>query len=151
VLALVLPAGTPGGPSVSEAAALALRGPLGPPPAPDPAHRYLLHARVGQLAFPSWHDHGLRVTGVRRDRLDGHQVVTVYYAGRGGRLAYAIVSSPALRRPPSAGRWVGGLHFQTLLIGGRTVITWRQAGHTCVLAARGATAAAMERLVAERG
>src|SRR5947209_7748598 len=54
-LALVLPAGTPGSPSVSQAAALALRGPTAAGPAPDPtAPAVKLGQNVEDVYFPNW-------------------------------------------------------------------------------------------------
>src|SRR5947209_3377529 len=51
---LVLPGGAPGAPSVSQAAALALRGPASPPPAPDPADpRAKLAGRFQEIYFPN--------------------------------------------------------------------------------------------------
>ena len=79
-LVLALPSGTPGAPSVSDAAALAARGPTQAAPAPDPGMPGApLHQSVGDVYFPNWastvrmdrdrgaHRHARRAD--RRDRL----------------------------------------------------------------------------------
>ena len=142
VLALVLPGGTPGSPTLSAAAALATRGPLHAPPQPDPQHPGAqLDRGVGDVYFPNWGASlGWRATGQRLDRLGGHRAVTVFYAWHGTAIAYTILSVPPLREP--AGRVVnlGGLALRELTLGGRTVVTWRRGGHTCVLSGRGVSA-----------
>jgi anti-sigma factor RsiW len=150
VLALAVPSGTPGAPSVSQAAALALRGAAGSPPGADPgAPAVRLDRAVGEVYFPNWaRSFGWRATGQRRDRLGDRNVVTVYYTGHGARVAYSIVSSPALRVPSGQISLRSGYYLRTLRIGGRTVVTWRRAGHTCVLSASGVSASVLERLAA---
>jgi len=54
--------------------------------------RGLLEASVDGLAFPDWSERGWRATGLRRDRIDGRDAVTVRYAARRGSLTYTIVS-----------------------------------------------------------
>src|SRR5438270_12119596 len=69
VIALVLPSGTPGAPSVSQAAAIALQGPVNPAPGPEAADplRWLA-VNVGELYFPNWTSAlGWRALGQRRD------------------------------------------------------------------------------------
>ena len=54
-LVLALPSGTPGAPSVSEAAALAARGPAHAAPMPDPSMPAArLNQSVGDVYFPNW-------------------------------------------------------------------------------------------------
>src|SRR5437763_1738326 len=53
VLALALPGNTPGGPSVSQAAALAPLGPAAAAPSPDPSTPQKLDTGVGDLYFPN--------------------------------------------------------------------------------------------------
>jgi hypothetical protein len=98
------------------------------------------------VAYPYWeHRFGWRTAGARRDTLAGRRVMTVFYvagAGRSGgageRIGYSILAGPALQTP-SAGRTVdwSGVRFQILRIGGLSVVTWRRAGHTCILGGRG--------------
>ncbi|MDE3134389.1 MAG: hypothetical protein KGL15_10005, partial [Acidobacteriota bacterium] len=103
-------------------------------PAPDPsAPQQLLSARVGDLHFPNWQtDAGWRSTGQRRDRLGARSVTTVFYAHGTQRVAYSIVSAPAL-----GGLSTHGGPYATLSKHGRTVIAWEERNHTCVLSATG--------------
>ncbi len=147
-LALLLPGGTPGSPSISQAAQLALRGPSEPAPAADPADpRTKLAQRLEGLYFPNWSDTlGWRAVGVRSDQLRGRQAVTVYYQRRGMSVAYTIVAAPALARPSSPATHMGRFALQTLNLRGRTVVTWRRAGHTCVISASGVPTRMLEQL-----
>jgi hypothetical protein len=148
VTALVLPGGTPGSPSVSQAAELALRGPAQPAPAPDPSDPGdELAQRVQGLYFPNWsRSLGWRAAGQRSDLLAGRPAATVYYDLRGRRVAYTIVGVPALSEPAAPITHLSGYALRTLTVGGRTVITWRRAGHTCILSAAGVPAAVLRQL-----
>jgi anti-sigma factor RsiW len=150
MLVLVLPAGTPGAPSVSQAAALALRGAALPAPAADPGDPAgKLGRRVGQVYFPNWASTlGWRAVGQRVDHLNGRLAITVYYEWRGRRIAYTVLAAPALRQPPAVVSRVDGTELRTLRLGGRLVVTWRRAGHTCVLSGAGVSAGELERLAA---
>jgi hypothetical protein len=88
---------------------------------------------VGEAYFPNWGRDGWQATGQRVDRLSGHSATTVYYQGHGERIAYTILSAPPLATPRAQVLAVGGLQLRELRLGGRTVVTWRRAGHTCVL------------------
>lgn len=149
-LALILPAGTPGAPSLSEAAALAIRGPAAPAPLPDPAAPSVKLAKpIQDLYFPNWAPRfGSRAVGRRTDQVHGRQAVTVYYEWHGERLAYTIVASPPLAAPSAHTRSLNSAELRTLTLGGRLVVTWRRAGHTCVLSATGVTAGELQRLAA---
>jgi hypothetical protein len=148
VLALVLPGGTPASPSVSQAAGLALRGPSQPAPAADPSDPAArLAQRVQGLYFPNWsRSLGWRAAGRRSDLLAGRPAATVYYDWRGRRVAYTIVGLPALAEPAAPITHLAGYALRTLTVNGRTVVTWRRAGHTCVLSAAGVPAAVMRQL-----
>jgi hypothetical protein len=147
-LALLLPGGTPGSPSVSQAAQLALRGASGPAPAADPSNpRIKLNQRLQGLYFPNWSDTlGWRAIGVRSDQLSGRHAVTVYYQRHGMSVAYTIVAAPALAEPSTPVTHMGGFALQTLNLHGRSVVTWRRAGHTCVISASGVPTRVLERL-----
>jgi anti-sigma factor RsiW len=152
-LALILPAGTPGAPSVSEAAALALRGIAAPPPAADrDGPGLILHQGVGDLYFPNWaRAFGWKAVGQRTDRINGRVAVTVYYAWKGHRLAYTIVGSPALEAPNAPTTRLAGTEMRTLMLNGRLVVTWKRDNHTCVLStATGVPASELHRLAAWR-
>lgn len=149
-LVLILPAGTPGGPSVSQAAALASLGPAAPAPAADPsAPGVKLRRQVGDLYFPNWTTKfGWRAVGQRADTIDGRPAVTVYYEWHGRRVAYTIVAAPALATPAAHVTNVNGTELRTLDLDGRLVVTWRRAGHTCVLSASAVPAAELQTLAA---
>ena len=151
VVLLVLPGGSPEAPSVAQAAALAGRGSTGgPPPRYDDAP--LLDREIGGIRFPSWQERfGWRASGVRDDRLRGRATATVYYARGGGRVGYTIVGGAALPLPGRAERTRReGIELRSFKLGGRTVVTWRRKGHTCVLSATGVPRAAMVELAAWR-
>jgi len=150
-LVLVLPGGAPGAPSVSDAAALAARGPTQAAPAPDPARpQAMLQQNVGEVYFPNWGQSlGWRAVGSRTDRLGGHQAITVYYRWREDQIAYTIVSAPALAKPAARQyTWLHGTEFRTTTQNGRLVVSWYRAGDTCVLSGRGVTAAELQTLAA---
>ena len=71
-------------------------------PAPA-ASGAVLRAEVDGVRFPDWGpEFGWHETGLRRDTIDGRRTATVYYEHMGHRLAYTIVSGPALPRPANA-------------------------------------------------
>ena len=135
-LVLLLPAGSPGAPSVSQAAALATRGATAPAPGADPDQTRKLGTNVENLYFPDWAtSNGWRAVGERRDHLNGRPATTVFYEKDGVRIAYTIVGAPALKAP-SGGTWTKG-GYRKLTLDGRQVVTWQNAGKTCVLSAAG--------------
>jgi len=132
VVAALTLTGGPGGPTVADAAELASRPPTGPAPRVVGSR---LGVDVQGLPFPELGAaYGWRPVGVRRGRVDGRDAVVVYYAKGDRRVAYAIVDRPTLTRPSS---WkpatVDGVRYQTLRLGDKLAVTWRRAGHTCVL------------------
>jgi hypothetical protein len=148
---LLLPEGTPGGPSVSQAATLALRGAVAPAPRPDPRHPDAKLAReVEEVYFPNWSGgFHWRAVGMRTDRFEGHLAVTVYYAKPGShRIAYTILAAPALARPGTPIYRVNATALQDLTVGKRLVVTWRRAHHTCVLSGTGVSSAELSKLAA---
>jgi hypothetical protein len=148
-LVLILPGGSPGAPSVSQAAALAGLGPALAAPQPDPTSPAKLETGVEEVYFPNWSDRfNSPATGERTDRLNGRMAVTVYYSWRGKELAYTIVGAPVLSTPAARVTTMGGIRLHTLTQQGRTVVTWRRAGHTCVLSATGVPAVVLQRLAA---
>jgi anti-sigma factor RsiW len=132
---LSLPAGSPGAPSVVEAAALTTRPATAPAPARDPMQPALLRARSDGVAFPDWGTTlAWPATGVRTDTLSGRSATTVFYRRAGRRVGYTIVSGQALSWPAGAHRSTyDGVEFRDFRLGARTVVTWRRQGHTCVL------------------
>ncbi len=146
-VAVLLPGG-PGTPSLTQAAALASRGSAGPPPTPDPDDPGVkLSEQVGDVYFPNWSSTlGWRPTGLRRDMLDMHRAVTVYYRFGAARLAYTILSPPAVSVPAATVTVENGMTVRTLRLHGRLVVTWRRDGSTCVLTGTGVSAAQLRRL-----
>jgi anti-sigma factor RsiW len=149
-LVLILPAGTPGAPSVSQAAALGVRAPTAPAPAPDPSAPAIKLGRdIQKVYFPNWSSRfHWRAVGQRSDRLNGRLALTVYYQWHGHRIAYTIVSAPVLASPAASVKLLHGTELRTLKLGGRLVVTWRRAGHTCVLSGVGIPAAELQLLAA---
>jgi anti-sigma factor RsiW len=149
-LVLALPGGTPGAPSVSDAAALAVRGATEPAPTPDPADPGTqLRQNVDDVYFPNWASSlGWRAVGARTDTLNGHKAITVYYEGKGQRIAYTIVGAPPLTQPAAHRTWLKGTELRTLTVNGRVVVTWREGDDTCLLSGTGISAAALQKLAA---
>lgn len=149
VVALVLVlGGGAGAPSIAQAASLGARAPAQPAPVPDPAApAKLLSARVGSLHFPNWrHDGGWHSVGRRLDQLGNRTVTTVYYQLGRRRIAYSIVSAPALAGLATAGHRAAGEQYATIWQHGRTVVVWEQRDHTCLLSGTGISAAGLWQL-----
>jgi anti-sigma factor RsiW len=152
-LVLLLPSGTPGAPSVSEAAALAVRGADRAAPAPDPSNPTArLNQSVGEVYFPNWASSRLqwRAVGERVDRLKGRTAVTVYYGWGRNRIAYTIIGTPTLTGLTAPETWRDGTAMRTLTVNGRLIVTWRRDGDTCVLSATGIRASELQMLAAWR-
>lgn len=155
VLAIVLASTGPSGPSLLNAAQVALRAPTLAPPSPSPSRPRQLTRSVQGIAFPYWQDSlGWRATGARTDRVDGREVTTVFYSAAdstsgAGRVGYAIVAGRALP-VPSGGTTVSHAgHLYVLLSShGATVLTWRRAGHTCILVTRDVSSTTLLHLAA---
>jgi anti-sigma factor RsiW len=149
VLALTLPAGSPGAPSVAQAAALGALKPTLPAPEPQPAGTSRLRIAVGRLHFPNWTATiGWRAVGQRRDRLGARSVLTVYYSKGGHTVAYSIVSGRPLPEPSGTSTTGATYFFQSFRLPGRNVVTWREAGHTCLLSAAGLSRRVLAALIA---
>jgi hypothetical protein len=149
VLAIVVAGGgSTGGPSVAQASEFAKRAPTAPAPAVDPTHHGQLRRSVDGVVYPSWQGQfPWKASGVRQDRLDGRRAVTVFYDSPAhARIAYTIVSGKPLPEPSGASTQQGSEHYVALSRGGRTVVTWRRGGHTCVLS--GPAGVPRERLLA---
>jgi anti-sigma factor RsiW len=145
-LVLALPEGAP---SLAQATAVASRGPAAPAPIPDPrAPRAQLGRDVEDVYFPNWSSTGWHAVGQRTDSVGGRRMVTVYYQWNRARIAYTIVSLPALAQPAAPVSDVHGLALRTLTVDGRTVVTWRRADHTCILSAGPGVSAGVLRALA---
>jgi hypothetical protein len=149
-LALILPGGTPGSPSVSDAAALAVKGANQPAPVPRPDEPSgTIGDGIQDVYFPDWNGHFHAVAvGQRTDGLGGRPAITVYYHYKGKMVAYTIVGVPALSQPNATVTQKHGVELRTLKLHGRTVVTWRRDGHTCVISGPGLSASDLQRLAA---
>jgi hypothetical protein len=130
VIVLALPGGTPGAPSISQAATLGALAPDAAAPSVDPVDAALLKAHVGALQFPTWAAEAT-VVGERTDRLDGRTVTTVYYRQHNQLIAYSIVSGRPLALPHG---W-NASEYAVARFDGRNLVVWRQGGHTCLVSA----------------
>jgi hypothetical protein len=147
LVALALHGGSRGSPAVSQAASLTLRGPSQPAPNPVSSDSTRLWRSVEGLYFPNWSvGLGWRAVRQRVDHLAGRPAATVYYGWRGEKVAYTIVGVPALAQPAGAITNLAGISFRTLALHGRTVVTWRRDGLTCVLSAAGVPASTLRTL-----
>jgi hypothetical protein len=145
LLVLLLPGGSPGAPSISQAAALALRGATLPAPSVHSAVK--LNQDVQELYFPNWKgSFGWEAAGKRVDRIGGHVAVTVYYKRWGKTIAYTILDAPPLRWTNHPMLQLNGIRLQGFADHGRLVVTWRRGGHTCILSGAGATVAELAKL-----
>lgn len=135
IVGAIVLGGGPGGPTVADAARLASEPANGPAPPPAGKGSTRLAANVEGVAFPNlapwagWH-----TLGVRRGRVDGRNATAVVYGKKGRRIAYVIVGGSGLSRPSGTDNTTrAGVEYQTLRLNGRLAVTWRRAGHTCVL------------------
>jgi hypothetical protein len=127
------------GPTVGDAAALALSRPTQPAPAVDAGDVQHVDAGVDGIRFPNYAYQWStwKAVGRRTDTISGRHATTVTYRGPLGDVGYTIVDGKALDEPSEA-KWVtrDGVRYAIVRQGDATVVTWRQAGHTCVLAAK---------------
>jgi len=143
-------------PTVPQAARLALGPATISSPSESSRDRGVLDSSVEGIAYPYWQGNfGWQTDGARVDHLQGRTVTTVFYTrnaststGPAGRIGYAIVAGPALPLPGGNVRTVRGVRFHILASAGATVVTWRRAGHTCILVARGVASNTLVHLAA---
>jgi hypothetical protein len=135
-LAMVLVLAPDGGPTAERAAGISRLPATEQAPA---ASGPVLRAEVDGVKFPDWGpEFGWHATGMRRDEIGGRRATTVFYEHEGHRLAYTIVSGPALPRPADA-RIVerDGLEmslYRDSRHGGHDVAVFERDGRTCVVA-----------------
>lgn len=143
----LLALGSGGGPTLADAAGLALGAPTQGPPPGDRHDERFLRAAVGGVQFPNYrYSTPYRTTGARSDELHGRHALTVVYGLGAKRIGYTIVDGKPLSVPSGARRVTReGLRVAVLRRHGALVVTWREGGHTCILASRSAS---LERLVA---
>ena len=108
----------------------------------------VLNVSVGNLEFPDWQQSfGWKAVGRRDDTLAGRPVTTVFYRNADGAgLGYAVVAGdPIAAEPPGETVTRSGKTYHVAGTDGRTIVTWTQQGHTCVIVAP--STVARERLV----
>ncbi len=133
-------------PTVARAAQLALARPTASAPA-------TLVASGTAIRFPDWSAVGWPASGVRHDSVGGRSLTTEFYRSYEGTIGYTISSGAPLRWGSVAVQTtVSGERYQVISTAGSRIVTWVQAGHTCILASRTASSRAMLALAAaERG
>jgi hypothetical protein len=145
--------GSTGAPTVLQASGAGLRTATGAAPAENPYNPHLLAASAAGIDYPYWGGKlGWRAVGARTDTIGGRTVTTVFYTNsRARRIGYSIVSGAALEIP-AGGSSVQrhGVSFHVLGHANPTILTWREAGHTCILTARGVGAGTLMRLATWR-
>lgn len=150
-LVIALTTGSSGGPTLLQAADVALRPATLPAPAQSARRPGRLARSVDGIAYPYWQDSlGWGAAGARVDRLGSRTITTVFYKPQSarpavsGRIGYAIVAGRALPIP-GGGSQVDekGIAFHVLTSRGTTIVTWRRAGHTCILVARDVSGATL--------
>jgi anti-sigma factor RsiW len=125
-----------GGPGIGDVAAAAVRAPTAQV-AQVPPDSKLLKENVAGVAFPNYAaKFGWKPVGTRTDTIGGRHTRTVFYEKDGKRIAYTIVDGGALSVPGDAATATReGTDLSTFQSEGRTIVTWKRNGHTCVLSA----------------
>ena len=130
------PGSGPDAPSLAQVEAAARARPAAPAPASLGGRPPVLDASVGGLTFPDWDErYAWKATGARTDEIAGRTVKTVFYRNpKGAELGYAVVDGEELD-DRARGRTVtrNGETYRVGSTRGRTVVTWTQMGHTCVI------------------
>ncbi len=143
VVILVSGGGT--APTVPAAARLALASATLPTPAVDPAQSKNLTLVAAGIPFPAWGPQaGWTANGARTDTVDGRKITTVFYRGRkGGRIGYAITNGAPLTGVHGQTVTRGGVRYTLQQSGPARLISWVRSGHTCVIAGRSVSYAAL--------
>jgi hypothetical protein len=125
--------------SVRQTTALTLSRPTAPAPPEAKPISGQLTAAVQGVHFPYWEERlGWRSTGQRTDTLQGHAVMTVFYANRGGQqVGYAIASGRAPGVSGGSVTWLGGHAYRLISSGDTRTVVWLRDGRLCVLSGRG--------------
>jgi hypothetical protein len=136
-------------PTVLQASAVALGASTRAAPGESPHNSRLLAASAAGISFPYWGGGlGWQAAGGRTDTVGGRTVTTIFYTGHGARrIGYSIVSGDVLP-VPAGGATIErhGVRFHVVRATGPTVLTWRKAGHTCILTASAVEARTLVRL-----
>jgi hypothetical protein len=149
VLVLTTTGSNTSAPTVRQASSAGLRTATGAAPAESSQNSHLLAASAAGIDYPYWGGKlGWSAVGARTDSVGGRTVTTVFYTNsRARRIGYSIVSGAALAIPAgSTPVQRHGVGFHVLSHANPTIVTWREAGHTCILTARGVSAGTLMRL-----
>jgi hypothetical protein len=154
VVAVVLAIAFGGGSSssapltVGQTIAPTLRAATLPPPRESLTRHAQLDAAVDGVPFPYWGERfDWHSTGARADRIDGHNVTTVFYANGGGqRVGYAIFAEAPAPKTGGIVTWRGGVSYRLSNVHGVDVVTWLRDGRLCVVSGRGVSSATLLRL-----
>lgn len=114
-----------------------------PSPIPDPGAR------------DSFSDFAARAhwepSGAREDAIEGRTATTVFWDRAGKRVAHTAISGDPVDAPQDARRTGRrGVLLRSFDVGGRTVVTWDENGHTAVISAIGISRAALYNLAGGR-
>jgi hypothetical protein len=146
VLVLALGGGSSTAPTVLQASALAQRPATQGAPAESSVPGRLAISAAG-IPYPYWGQRfGWQAVGARTDSVGGRTVTTVFYSSHAGasaprRIAYSIVAGAPLPVPTAGYSIVShGTGYRVLASGTAAVVTWRRAGHTCILVSSGVSA-----------
>jgi anti-sigma factor RsiW len=141
-----------GGPATAEVLAAAVRPPVAAAQL-DPAQPRLLKDQVDDVRFPNYEGKfGWEAEGVRTDEIGGRQTKTVFYRREGRRIAYTIVEGEQLAWPPGSDRAEReGVKLRVFEGDGRTAVTWRRNGRTCILSSTDVPADQLLELAAWKG
>ena len=125
-----------GGPATAEVLAAATRPPVAAVQL-DPGQPRLLRDQVDDVRFPNYEGKfGWEAEGVRTDEIGGRETKTVFYRREGRRIAYTIVEGEQLAWPPGTEPTEReGTELRVFEGDGRTAVTWRRNGRTCILSA----------------
>jgi hypothetical protein len=87
---------------------------------------------------------GWRMTGSRRDALEGRTIETAFWERAGKRIAHSVVSGPPVEAPADVRRTGRrGVLLRSFDRVGRTAVIWQEGGHTAVISAIGISRAAL--------
>jgi len=145
-LILLLTAGGAAAPTVVQASLVALERPTAAAP-------HALRAAGTTIVFPDWARRGWPINGMRSDRVHGRTVTTVFYRSpTAGVVGYAIVAGAPLRNGAKGVTSTRmGEGYVLISRPGAQIVTWIEAGHTCILASRTASPRALWRLAVSQG
>jgi anti-sigma factor RsiW len=141
-----------GGPATAEVLAAAARPPVAAVQL-DPGQPKLLKDHVDDVRFPNFEGKfDWEAEGVRTDEIGGRDTKTVFYRREGRRIAYTIVEGDQLAWPPGSERYEqDGVKMRVFEGDGRTAVTWRRNGRTCILSSTDVPADQLRELAAWNG